>query len=181
MDPSPVCDLQIWLHRKAQWHDVAEGLVYGFYINPPMTVAECELCDMFGDAVADVQSILLDLELIRGTWITLDYFDNLLGWDLIPAHPTVEQRRPGPVVQWQFVNFWDTVQWTVDQGLNAHLILVEFGRNAAQGISQFGQDVVETLDKVGDSLDDIGDGLDQLVDHVGWHASNAAYHIEQHA
>ena len=101
--------------------------MYGFYSNPPVTVDECLLCDWVGRSTADVQSILLDLEFIRGLWITMDYFNTLGGWDLVPPlvqsahHPTVQEYK------YRFITWRDTAIWTIEQGLNYHSVLVEWG------------------------------------------------------
>ena len=85
-DMSDTCDLQLWQHRHEQWHDVIEGFTYGFYESPPVTVDECVLCDYMGRSFADVQSIVLDLEFVRGLWITLDFFDELIQTALFFHH-----------------------------------------------------------------------------------------------
>lgn len=84
-----------------------------------MSVRECKLCNWFGNAVADLQSIILDLEFIRGMWVTVDYFNDLGGWELLPksfksvksSRPIVENNRP--IVEYKFITWRDTVDWTI--------------------------------------------------------------------
>ena len=134
MDMSESCDLQLWLHRPNQWHDVAEGYVYGFYSNPPVTVDECLLCDWVGKAFADVQSILLDLEFVRGLWVSMNYFNTLGGWELVP--PLVQSSRPiVQEYQYRFITWKDTAMWTIKVGVDAGLTLVEWGHSANEDLS----------------------------------------------
>ena len=66
------------------------------YHNPPLTVDECEFCDWVGKAFSDMFSIFLDLELLRGTWTSMEYFDDIGGWDIVAEFVPEEFREIAP-------------------------------------------------------------------------------------
>lgn len=125
---------------------------------PPQTVDECLLCDYLGASVADAQSIILDLEFIRGMWIDMDFFNKLGGWHLVPKvgsskpRPRVKSRSMLASNRYRFITWEDTVDWTIQYGRENHAYLIEWGANAHQGLSEFGQNVVDGFGQLGDKI-----------------------------
>ena len=59
------CKLQIFVSDPDQWHDLIEGLVYGFMNDPDPNVDECQMCNALGWATAGAQHGIVDLEITR--------------------------------------------------------------------------------------------------------------------
>lgn len=102
-----------------------------------------------GRSVADVQSIVLDLEFVRGLWITLDFFDEMGGWEMVPkvesSRPRFVLSRKPPTVkeyQYRFITWRDTAIWTFEHGKDAAYTLTEYGKEWADDtnsdLSEFG-------------------------------------------
>ena len=56
------CNLKVLSEDYDQWHDLAEGFVYGMYKAPPAKLNDCWYCDNIGRATGSMQRAVASLE-----------------------------------------------------------------------------------------------------------------------
>ena len=55
------CKMEVYNKGFEEWHDLAEGFLYGLHKNPPARVEDCSICDRMGLAVGGIQLALVNL------------------------------------------------------------------------------------------------------------------------
>ena len=63
------CDMMYYERQPDLWKDWGNGLMLGLYNRPPLTVAECEPCGPFADALISINGAFVSLFDIREIWI----------------------------------------------------------------------------------------------------------------
>ena len=53
--------MEVYNKGFEEWHDLAEGFLYGLHKNPPARVEDCSICDRMGLAVGGIQLALVNL------------------------------------------------------------------------------------------------------------------------
>lgn len=102
------CNLKIFQEDVDQWHDLAEGFIFGLYQNPLETADQCAFCDKIGRHVGGLQAAIAALQANRN-WLDRGLVDKAGFFDKIK------------LLLGYYVTFW-SIGYNIDEMWNSGII-----------------------------------------------------------